>query len=81
MFLNELKPGTHASIHSLLADEKDDKENGNQHLYEMGFLPGEKIQLIRKAPWGGPIVVRIMDYELCLRQDCAASIRVQNIEN
>jgi len=27
-----------------------------QKLLEMGCTPGEKIQLIRKAPFGGPIL-------------------------
>ena len=76
MGLDELKKGKRAKIKTI-ADQYAHKKR----LYAMGFLPGEEIELVRGAPLGGPIVVQIMGYEICLRRDCAANIRIQQIES
>ena len=36
-------------------------------LMEMGFMEGAEIELIRRAPLGDPLQVRIGDYELSIR--------------
>lgn len=47
-----------------------------QRLYEMGLLEGEEILLVRRAPMGDPLELRVMGYALSLRQTEAARIRV-----
>lgn len=47
-------------------------------LAEIGFLPGERVEVRRKAPWGGdPMVVRVGDSSFALRRAEAACIRVE----
>lgn len=50
-----------------------------QHFLDMGIIPGAKIQLIKFAPLGDPLQIRIHDYELTLRLEDAAKIEVELI--
>jgi ferrous iron transport protein A len=43
-------------------------------LLDMGCLPGSKIELIRTAPLGDPIIISISGYLLSLRLDEASTI-------
>ncbi|WP_295162179.1 ferrous iron transport protein B [uncultured Brachyspira sp.] len=47
-----------------------------QRIIEMGFTPGTKGWVVRKAPLGDPIQVHIMDYEISLRKSEADGIEV-----
>lgn len=47
-----------------------------QKLYDMGFIEGTKIKLIRKSPLNDPIEVEILSYNISLRVKEAQSIRV-----
>lgn len=47
-----------------------------RRLADLGFLPGAQIEVVHKAPLGDPVVYRVCDYELCLRKDLAAAVRV-----
>lgn len=69
--LAELKPGQRARIASL--------EGAGplvQRLYEMGLLEGTMVTLVRRAPLGDPMEVRLMGYSLSLRAAEAARIKV-----
>ena len=46
----------------------------------MGFTPGAKGWIVRKAPLGDPIQVHIMDYEISLRKSEANGIEVAKSE-
>ena len=50
-------------------------------LIEMGFVNGQELELIYKAPFGDPIAVRVGSYTLSLRLDEAASIEVELLES
>lgn len=45
-------------------------------LEEMGVTPGEKVEIIRFAPLGNPIEIRIRGYLLAMRKEEAALIQV-----
>ncbi len=45
-------------------------------LLDMGLIPGTKIKLIKVAPMGDPIEVRLRGYELTMRVDEAEWIEV-----
>lgn len=47
-----------------------------QKLYDMGFIEGSKIKLIRKSPLNDPIEVEILSYHISLRIQEAKSIKV-----
>jgi Fe2+ transport system protein FeoA len=45
-------------------------------LMEMGFVEGMEVQVLRRAPLGDPLQLRLGDYELSLRSSEAAFIDV-----
>jgi len=47
-------------------------------LLEMGCLPGAAIRYNFSAPLGDPICISVLDYELSLRLDEAATISILN---
>ena len=51
-----------------------------QRIIEMGFTPGSTGWIVRKAPLGDPIQVRIMDYDVSLRKTEALGISVIKTE-
>ena len=48
-----------------------------QHFLDMGLIPGAKVKLVKYAPMGDPMELRIHGYELTLRVADAASICVE----
>ncbi len=69
--LDQLRPGQRARIEAL-----DGSDALAQRLMEMGLFEGEQIEVLRFAPLGEPIEVRLGDYCLSLRRREAARIRV-----
>ncbi len=57
------------------------KEIGDSALKErlmtMGMIPGTKVKVLRSAPWGDPIAVRIRSYNLSMRKADAKSVEVE----
>ena len=75
MTLKELKPGQSARI------EKVGGEGAlRQHFLDMGVLPGAEVTLIKLAPMGDPMELRIHEYELTLRLADAEQIDIALIE-
>ncbi|MGN1276647.1 MAG: ferrous iron transport protein A, partial [Floccifex sp.] len=62
MKLNELKIEQRGRILSV-------KGQGSlrQHLLDMGLIPGARITIVKYAPMGDPVEIRIHGYELTLR--------------
>ncbi len=74
MLLSMLLPGESANIIEV-------RGNGDirQRLLDMGFLPGNKVSMVRYAPLGDPIEVEILGTRIFLRQSEARLIRVAPI--
>lgn len=51
-----------------------------QHFLDMGVIPGTEVTLIKLAPMGDPMELKIHDYELTLRLADAAHILIEPIE-
>ena len=47
-----------------------------QRLMEMGVVPGVSVRLVKRAPFGDPIEVRVRGYSLAMRKGEADSIEV-----
>ncbi|QGF23388.1 FeoA family protein [Raineyella fluvialis] len=47
-----------------------------RRLFDLGFAPGARVEKIRRAPFGGPAVYRVADYEIALRPSQARTILV-----
>ncbi len=60
--LADLKPGE-----TLLLDVVHGEESFRRRLYQLGFLPGSEIHVIRRMPAGGPIEVEIRGARMGLR--------------
>ena len=74
MTLNELLIGQSAVIRTVGGEGAL-----RQHFLDMGVIPGARTTLIKFAPMGDPIQLRIHDYELTLRIDDAKKIEVEAI--
>ena len=72
MRLNELQAGQTATISSI-------RHSGSmlQRLMEMGMAEGQSVTVVRRAPMGDPIEVRLGDFSLSLRLADAALIDVK----
>ena len=51
-----------------------------RRLMEMGFVPGAPVRVIKAAPLGDPIEVRVHGYHLALRRSEAETILVTSDE-
>jgi ferrous iron transport protein B len=76
MTLKELKIGQSAVI-----DEVGGEGELRQHFLDMGVIPQAEVTLIKLAPMGDPMELKIHGYELTLRLDDAAKIKVHTILN
>ncbi|MBP5221703.1 MAG: ferrous iron transport protein A, partial [Lachnospiraceae bacterium] len=48
-----------------------------QHLLDMGLIPGAEVTVVKYAPMGDPIELRINGYELTIRLSEAEQIEVR----
>ncbi|MBR1396634.1 MAG: ferrous iron transport protein A [Selenomonadaceae bacterium] len=48
-------------------------------LMTMGLIPGTRVEILRSAPMGDPIAIRLRSYNLAMRKDDAAQIQVSQI--
>ena len=51
-----------------------------QHFLDMGLIPGARVKLVKYAPLGDPMELRINGYALTLRLADAAKIQVEPVE-
>ncbi len=70
--LNTLSPGENATIERI----SNDRPSVRQRLLEMGLIKGTVIHLVRFAPMGDPIEVRVKGYRLSLRRIEAENVIV-----
>ncbi len=70
--LADLPLGQHAEIASI-----DCERRLSRRLMEMGLLPGTGVRVVRVAPLGDPIELRVRNYSLSLRRAEAAKIAVR----
>ena len=74
MTLKELKIGQSARVLSVGGGGAL-----RQHFLDMGLIPGAEVKLVKLAPMGDPMELRLHGYELTLRLDDAAQIEVEAI--
>jgi Fe2+ transport system protein FeoA len=57
--------------------------NGNnaitRRLMEMGIVPGVSVRVIKSAPFGDPLEIRVRGYNLAMRKSEADSIEVNEV--
>ena len=68
MLLNELPNGAHAMVARVLPASAEVDATALRRLGELGFIPGEPVQLLRRGPGGRePLAVLIGDTLFGLR--------------
>ena len=68
MLLNELPNGAHATVARVVAASREVNDATLRRLGELGFIPGEPVQLLRRGPGGRePLAVVIGDTLFGLR--------------
>ena len=75
MTLRELAPGAHATVTTVGGDGAL-----RQHFLDMGVIPGAEVTLIKYAPMGDPMELRIHGYELTLRLADAERIGIVPVD-
>ena len=74
MTLKELPVGKTATVQSVGGEGAL-----RQHLLDMGLIPGADVTMVKFAPMGDPLEVRIHGYELTLRLADAEKIKIENV--
>ena len=55
-------------------------DSASLRLREMGLLPGTSLTLVRAAPLGDPIEIKVRGYNLTLRKSEAAHVVVEPVD-
>lgn len=71
MTLKELPAGSVGRITNVLG-----KGETTKRLMEMGVVPGVDVRVVKSAPFGDPIEIRLLGYNLAIRKNEAATIEV-----
>ena len=69
--LSSLTPGAGAIVREIRI-----ASTGKPRLMEMGLLPGTAVELVRFAPLGDPVEIKVRGYHLTLRRHEAEQIWV-----
>lgn len=49
---------------------------GARRMFDLGFVPGAEVRMVRRAPLADPVVFRIAGYEVALRREQARWVSV-----
>ena len=77
MRLDELEIGKDAVV----AQVSSDDVALHQHILDMGLTPGTEVTMVKYAPMGDPLELRLRGYELTLRRADAARIEVRGVHD
>ena len=77
MRLDTLEIGKDAVVASVTSDDQALR----QHILDMGLTPGTEVTMMKYAPMGDPLEIRLRGYELTLRKDDAARIELVGIHD
>ena len=73
--LDKLNIGEDAVIFSVECEDKALR----RHILDMGLTPGVEVTLIKTAPMGNPLEIRVRGYELTIRKEDASNIKIYDI--
>ena len=75
--LDKLGIGKDAIIAAIECDDKALRS----HILDMGLTPGVEVTLVKTAPMGDPLEIRVRGYELTLRKSDASKIIISDIHD
>ena len=76
IFLTEMQPGDMGRIAGFYPGDAAYR----QKLLAMGLTPNTYFQVVRRAPLGDPIQIRVHAYFLSLRQSEAKLLKIERVE-
>ena len=77
MTLDELKPGQDAYIAAVKCEEPSLRK----HILDIGLTPGTEVTMVKAAPLGDPLELRLRGYELTLRKADAAMVQLSDVHS
>lgn len=77
--LSELSPGEEGKICGYFPGNRPGDREYRQKLLAMGLTPNTRFQVIRRAPLGDPVQIKVRDFSLSLRQTEAAILHIERI--
>ncbi len=75
MTLDKLEVGKDAIIEEVYCESPSLRK----HILDMGLTPNTEVTLVKIAPMGDPLELRVRGYELTIRKEDAANIRLKDI--
>jgi ferrous iron transport protein A len=73
MNLTNLPIGTNATVVAVNGSSRI-----TRRLMEMGIVPGVSVRVVKSAPFGDPLEIRVRGYNLAMRKNEADSIEVSS---
>lgn len=71
--LAEMTAGQSARVTGVQADHDP---AAARRMFDLGFVPGAEVKMVRKAPLADPVVFRVAGYEIALRREQARWVSV-----
>lgn len=60
-----------------VVESVEDGSPVSRRLLDLGFVPGTRVRVVRRAPLGDPTLYELRGTQLCLRRSEAARVRVR----
>jgi Fe2+ transport system protein FeoA len=76
MTLADLKIGESRTVISVSGEERI-----SRRLMEMGVIPGVSVRMVKAAPFGDPLEIKVRGYSLALRRNEAQAIEIDGGRN
>lgn len=69
--LSQIKPGSKVIVEKLTGSGAL-----RRRMLDMGIVPGAELEVVRRAPLGGPLQLKLRGYYLAMRREECAQIQV-----
>lgn len=76
MTLKDTKPGDVVLVVDIIGNRYDEIK---RRIMDVGILPGTRIEVVKVAPFGDPIQISLLEFDLVIRKSEAAKILVKYI--
>lgn len=70
--LDSIGPGQRAIVKAVHGEGRI-----TRRLMEMGVVPGVAVTMVKSAPFGDPIEIRLLGYNLAVRRSEAAAVEIE----
>lgn len=77
MTLKDTKPGDIVIVSEILGERYDEIK---RRIMDVGILPGTRMEVIKVAPFGDPIQVSLLEFDLIIRKSEAEKIIVNYVK-